>query len=222
MEIRIVKKPQERRIRAIPPAQVEEPALTTPAQAPNSRNSALSLFSQPYTPAGRESPVKRLKKPNAALALTKDASDELAAAPDLLACIDSIFPDVPPLPPSQVEQSVRRLKEPRGSWAAVRPIATWIITGIQLPAGDWIPELNDLENFFTLNPPPPQVIDLNGYTQIGDPDKFISSHLATCRAYNGKTSFLPYLERLRRLRDLTDTDPVPPLPRQSEKNDIIM
>jgi hypothetical protein len=220
MAARIVKRPQERRIRAILPDPTEVATPAMPAEAPNSPNSALSLFSQPYTPPGRRRPAQRHKRPAVQSAPAGSEWTDVNLTEEQRAELDLAFPDVP-LTPERIEEIDRAYQKllkarARGSWVAVRPVATWGIPEVQLPAGDWTRELDALDAFFIANPPPPPAINLDGHTRIGDPGTFIASHLATCRAYNGRPAFLPYLERLRTLRDRTDADPFPPFPRPSD------
>lgn len=62
--------------------------------------------------------------------------------------------------------------------------------------------ITDAENFFNSVPVPTESIQLNQCAKIVDPEKFISSHLKTVRAYAGAPICLPYLKRLEQLRTI--------------------
>ncbi len=66
--------------------------------------------------------------------------------------------------------------------------------------GNWNEQIEELESFFNNIKLPKNKIKLNQCSTILNPNKFISSHLATVRANNGSLIYLPYLERLQGLR----------------------
>ncbi len=61
-------------------------------------------------------------------------------------------------------------------------------------------EITELESYFNAIDMPTQPIKLNPYTTIINVPLFIESHLATVKANNGKSTFLPYLNRLQTLK----------------------
>ena len=65
---------------------------------------------------------------------------------------------------------------------------------------NWNEQIEELESFFNNIKLPKKEIKLNQCTTILNPNKFISSHLATVKVNNGSLIYLPYLERLRSLR----------------------
>ena len=67
---------------------------------------------------------------------------------------------------------------------------------------NWEEEIKELEAYFLNTPFPLKPIQLNQCSTITDIGKFVKSHLETVKRYNGKRSFLPYLERLRQLKKL--------------------
>ena len=71
---------------------------------------------------------------------------------------------------------------------------------------NWEQEINELEAFFLNTPFPSKPIQLNQCSTITDIEKFIKRHIETVKRYNGKRSFLPYLERLRELKKLAQTN----------------
>jgi hypothetical protein len=62
--------------------------------------------------------------------------------------------------------------------------------------------LGELESFFSSIQLPHPPIRLNQCTVIHDLSKFISGHLAILHTYNGKPTFLPYLQRILKLQDI--------------------
>lgn len=64
----------------------------------------------------------------------------------------------------------------------------------------WSKEITELETYFASIALPNDPIRLNYYTTITNCKTFLSSHLETIKANNGKTTFLPYLNRLNNLR----------------------
>jgi hypothetical protein len=69
---------------------------------------------------------------------------------------------------------------------------------------NWNEQIEVLESFFNNIKLPKKEIKLNQCTTISNPNKFISSHLATVKANNGSLIYLPYLERLQGLRLLLE------------------
>ena len=61
-------------------------------------------------------------------------------------------------------------------------------------------QLLSLELFFNNIKLPEKEINLNQCSTISNPNKFITSHLATVKANSGNLIYLPYLERLQGLR----------------------
>ncbi|MBL7766986.1 MAG: hypothetical protein JNJ58_12870 [Chitinophagaceae bacterium] len=66
----------------------------------------------------------------------------------------------------------------------------------------WDKEISELENYFAGLTLPTQPQSLNKYSKINDCKKFIESHLARVKAYNGNQNFLPYLNRLFELKTI--------------------
>lgn len=66
----------------------------------------------------------------------------------------------------------------------------------------WDKEISELENYFAGITLPTQPQSLNKYSKINDCKKFIESHLARVKAYNGNQNFLPYLNRLFELKTI--------------------
>ena len=65
---------------------------------------------------------------------------------------------------------------------------------------NWNEQIEELESFFNNIKLPKKEIKLNQCTTISNPNKFITSHLATVKANNANLIYLPYLERLQGLR----------------------
>ena len=70
---------------------------------------------------------------------------------------------------------------------------------------NWEPEINELEKYFAGVSLPQHPIKLNHCTTITKVSAFIESHIATVKAYNGKRTFLPYLNRLQELKQVLTT-----------------
>ena len=60
----------------------------------------------------------------------------------------------------------------------------------------WEQDITKLESFFEGIPLPTQPVKLNRYSKIINSCLFIESHLATVKVNNGKSAFVPYLNRL--------------------------
>jgi hypothetical protein len=66
----------------------------------------------------------------------------------------------------------------------------------------WMPEIVELETYFSSITLPVTPIKLSPGTTIENCAIFIRNHLATVKANDGNNTFLPYLERLRAFRKL--------------------
>ena len=66
---------------------------------------------------------------------------------------------------------------------------------------DWTKEIEELETYFENIELPKQPIQLYSGISINDCRKFIETHIAAVKNNNGKTSFLPYLNRLFDLKE---------------------
>ncbi len=64
--------------------------------------------------------------------------------------------------------------------------------------GAWDEDILYLEKFFKVIPSEP--VRLSKCEMITDPDLFIKSHLEMVKAQNGKTRYVPYLDRLKKLK----------------------
>lgn len=64
---------------------------------------------------------------------------------------------------------------------------------------DWSNQIQDLQNYFAGITLPRNPVKLNQSSTITDCSKFIESHFATLKTYNGNETFLPYLHRLQTL-----------------------
>ena len=67
---------------------------------------------------------------------------------------------------------------------------------------NWSNDIAELENYFASIELPTQPVKLNRCSTITDCSLFIESHFATVKAYNGKRTFLPYLNRLQELKQV--------------------
>lgn len=65
---------------------------------------------------------------------------------------------------------------------------------------DWSKDIEVLEDYFNGITTDKQPIRLNKCTVINDVSLFVDSHLATVKANNGNSTFLPYLDRLQILK----------------------
>lgn len=65
---------------------------------------------------------------------------------------------------------------------------------------NWNEQIEELESFFKNIKLTKKDIKLNQCTTISNPNKFITSHLATVKANNGNLIYLPYLERIQELK----------------------
>jgi len=83
--------------------------------------------------------------------------------------------------------------------ADIEPVHGFRKAGIPKPE-NWLPEIQNLEQFFSSIPLPKEPIKLNQCSTIIDVLKFINAELAICKAQNGNARYLPYLERLRELK----------------------
>jgi hypothetical protein len=63
-------------------------------------------------------------------------------------------------------------------------------------------ELGKLELFFSVKSLPSEPIELSPGQTIADCRKFVDSHIATLRANDGNSTFLPYMDRLQLLRSI--------------------
>lgn len=71
---------------------------------------------------------------------------------------------------------------------------------------NWSNDIAELENYFASIELPTQPVKLNQCSTITDCSKFIESHFATVKNYNGKRTFLPYLNRLQELKQVLTTN----------------
>jgi hypothetical protein len=67
---------------------------------------------------------------------------------------------------------------------------------------NWSNDIAELESYFASIELPTQPIKPNQYSTITDCSLFISGHLTTVKANNGKRTFLPYLNRLKELKQV--------------------
>jgi hypothetical protein len=65
---------------------------------------------------------------------------------------------------------------------------------------NWLPEIQDLEQFFKTAPLPAEPLIFDTCTKITDIRKFIDCELSICKGQNGNPRFKPYLERLQELK----------------------
>lgn len=72
------------------------------------------------------------------------------------------------------------------------------------PKVNWNNEIAELEKFFEAVDLPTSPTKLNNCSNIIDLPLFIESHLATVKAQNGQTIYLPYLERLQTLKQILE------------------
>jgi hypothetical protein len=66
---------------------------------------------------------------------------------------------------------------------------------------NWDKEINELEDYFKSAQIPEGDYKLSQCETIKNIQVFISSHLQTVKAQNGKPYFRPYLERLKKLKE---------------------
>lgn len=66
----------------------------------------------------------------------------------------------------------------------------------------WEQEISELEYYFKSIKLPTQPVMLKSQNKISNCSLFIECHLATAKANNGKTTFLPYLNRLQELKQI--------------------
>jgi hypothetical protein len=71
---------------------------------------------------------------------------------------------------------------------------------------NWEQDITELENYFTGVTLPTQPVKLDNCITITNCSLFIESHFATVKAYNGKRTFLPYLNRLQELKQVLTTN----------------
>jgi len=64
----------------------------------------------------------------------------------------------------------------------------------------WDKEISELEKYFTGITLPTQPVKLDQCSTITNVQRFIESHFATVKEYNGVRSFEPYLDRLKTLQ----------------------
>lgn len=62
---------------------------------------------------------------------------------------------------------------------------------------DWMQEITEIENYFNNIELPTHPIKLNDWSTVSDHRKFIDSHIARLKTYNGNQRFLPFLQQLR-------------------------
>ncbi|WP_396181506.1 DUF6965 family protein [Flavobacterium sp.] len=66
----------------------------------------------------------------------------------------------------------------------------------------WEQEIEELENYFKSIELPTQPVILNSCKKISNCSSFIETNIATVKANNGKSTFLPYLNRLQELKQI--------------------
>jgi len=66
--------------------------------------------------------------------------------------------------------------------------------------GNFLPEIEDLEQFFKAVPLPAQPVKLNQCSTITDISLFVESHLSIVKAQSGNKCYRPYMERLMALK----------------------
>lgn len=66
----------------------------------------------------------------------------------------------------------------------------------------WDNKIQELSHFLSKEPLSTKPIHLNDFTTIIDIDKFLESHFATLKAYNGNPYFKPTLNRLTKLKEI--------------------
>ena len=72
---------------------------------------------------------------------------------------------------------------------------------IRAPAqANWTMEIKELETYFAAVELPAQPVKLNKYSIITNIPLFIESHLSIVKAQNGRTLYLPYLNRLQEFK----------------------
>ena len=100
-----------------------------------------------------------------------------------------------PVPVVQPLFEVKAIEQPKPVYNLIQP---------EQPE-NWEPEINELEKYFAGVSLPQFPVKLNHCTTITKVSAFIESHFATVKAYNGKRTFLPYLNRLQELKQLLTT-----------------
>ena len=73
----------------------------------------------------------------------------------------------------------------------------------RLPAQTtWTNEIQELETYFAAVTLPAEPVKLNSYTLITNVPLFVENHLLRVKQYNGRNTFLPYLNRLQTLKQI--------------------
>jgi len=87
------------------------------------------------------------------------------------------------------------------SWNATKP-NTQDLAKLNLEPGNWDKDISALETHFAGIALPAQSLKLNQCSTITNVQRFIESHLATVREYNGNETFRPSLDRLQELKEI--------------------
>ena len=66
--------------------------------------------------------------------------------------------------------------------------------------------IEELENYFNSISIIDESIELNNHLTIGNPSKFISSHLSIIKSNNGNPTFKPYYDSLIELKNLLTSE----------------
>jgi len=117
-------------------------------------------------------------------------------------------PETPQPEPEPVETSTREKREkgeaPKKTFFSqpepLPKVEVFQPEPIREQPENWSNDIAELENYFASIELPTQPVKLNRCSTITDCSLFIESHFATVKAYNGKRTFLPYLNRLQELK----------------------
>jgi hypothetical protein len=96
------------------------------------------------------------------------------------------------------KSSDNQFKEIQSKTTKIQREETFVLQEEQLIY--WCEQIEELESFFNNIKLPKKTIKLNQCTTISNPNKFITSHLATVKANNASHIYLPYLVRLQELK----------------------